>query len=281
MSATATSFMRLGVRERASLRGLLCLAAVAGVVLAALWQGDAAGALDPARRLSPPSAAHWFGTDALGRDLFARTLAGLALSLWVGLLASAISTIVAALLALLAVAGGRVADAIVAYVVDMALGLPHLMLLILVSFALGGGSTAIVIAVALTHWPRLTRILRAELLQVLQADYVHASRRFGKSWSFVARAHLAPHMTPHMFVGFLLLFPHAILHEAGLTFLGFGFEPTRPAIGVLLAESLRTLTAGHWWLGLFPGLSLIALVLLFDMLAGALRDVLSPTEGQT
>lgn len=278
--ASALTMSLSGVREKALLLVAACLLVVAAIAVGAYALDDKAGMFDPAARLSPPSLAHWFGTDALGRDLFARTLAGLSLSLRIGLLASAISTALALALALLAVVGGRVADAVVSYLVDMTLGLPHLMLLILVSFALGGGTQAVIVAVALTHWPRITRILRAEILQVLTSDYVHASRRFGRSWAFVARAHLLPHALPQAMVGFLLLFPHAILHEAGLTFLGFGFEPSRPAIGVLLAESLRGLSAGHWWLGVFPGLCLVAMVLLFDGLASGLRVVLSPREGR-
>ena len=269
-----------GARERALASGAACLITLVAIAIAAVMLTPNSAGLDVAARLRPPSGAHWFGTDALGRDLFARTLAGLWLSLRVGLLASAISTAIAVALALLAVAGGRMADAVVSYLVDMVLGLPHLMLLILVSFALGGGTTAVIVAVALTHWPRLTRILRAELKQVLTSDYVHASRRFGRSWTYIARAHLLPHAAPQALVGFLLLFPHAILHEAGLTFLGFGFEPSLPAVGVLLADSLRTLSAGHWWLGLFPGLCLVAMVLLFDGLAAGLRAILNPKEGQ-
>lgn len=283
MTLHLTSRARLpdwGARTRGLAMGGACLAVLAIVALAAFVLSPGAGALDATARLQPPSWRHWFGTDLLGRDLFARTIAGLWLSLRIGLLASAISTAIAMALALLAVAGGRVADAMVSYLVDLVLGLPHLMLLILVSFALGGGSAAVVVAVALTHWPRLTRILRAELRQVLTSDYVHASRRFGRSWAFIARAHLLPHAAPQALVGFLLLFPHAILHEAGLTFLGFGFEPSLPAIGVLLSDSLRSLSAGHWWLGFFPGLCLVAMVLLFDGLASGLRHVLHPREGQ-
>jgi peptide/nickel transport system permease protein len=138
----------------------------------------------------------------------------------------------------------------------------------------------VIIAVALTHWPRLTRILRAEILQVLTSDYIAASRHFGKSWGFIAHRHLIPHVVPQLLVGFLLLFPHAILHEAGLTFLGFGLEPSKPAIGVLLSESMRYLTAGYWWLGLFPGLALVIVVLAFDGLADGVRALFTPRAAQ-
>ena len=164
--------------------------------------------------------------------------------------------------------------------VDMCLGIPHLVLLIMIAFVMGGGVTAVIAAVALTHWPLLTRILRAELLQVLRSDYVQASRRFGKGRGFVARRHLVPHAVPQLLVGLVLLFPHAILHEAALTFIGFGIEPTRPAIGTLLSDSLRSLAAGQWWLGVFPGLALLVLVLAFDGVAGGIRASLSARLAQ-
>ncbi len=226
-------------------------------------------------RLLPPSILHPFGTDALGHDLTLRVIEGLGTSLWVGLVAANLSALIATALALLS-ALGRGADAFVSFLVDAAMGLPHLVLLVLISFALGGGTGAVIAAVALTHWPRLTRILRAELLQVMSSDYVIASRRFGRSRAFVAMHHVLPHLMPQMLVGLVLLFPHAILHEAALTFLGFGLEPSEPAIGILLADALRWLSAGKWWLGVFPGLCLLLLVLCFDALGNGLRALLDP-----
>ncbi|BCP55920.1 peptide ABC transporter permease [Kaistia sp. 32K] len=256
------------------------LAVVLGVLIAAALLGQSGIRADFAARLLPPSLAHPFGTDPMGRDMLARTLKGLAVSLKVGLLAATISVVIATALALAAATLGRAADAVVSFLVDATMGLPHLVLLILISFALGGGTTAVIIAVAVTHWPRLTRILRAEILQLRHADFVVASRRFGKSWGFIARRHFLPHLAPQMLVGLVLLFPHAILHEAGLTFLGFGLEPSQPAIGILLSESMRYLTAGRWWLGLFPGLSLLLVVLCFDAIGNGLRTLTDPRASQ-
>lgn len=255
-------------------------AILAAIVVAAPLLGEHGLRSHLFLRILPPSLAHPFGTDAMGRDMLARTVKGLSLSLWIGLIASAASTAISLTLALAAVTFGRIADAVVGVFVDVCLGLPHLVLLVLICFALGGGSRAVIIAVALTHWPRLTRILRAEILQILASDYIAASRGFGKSWAYIALRHLVPHVIPQLLVGFLLLFPHAILHEAGLTFLGFGLEPSTPAVGVLLAESMRYLTAGDWWLGLFPGLALVVVVLSFDALADGVRALSSPRATQ-
>ena len=251
-------------------------------ILLAAWLTGASGLTnDFQARLQPPSWQHLFGTDMFGRDVLARTIKGLALSFRVGFLAAGISVVIATGLAILAASGSRLADSVVSLLVDMTMGLPHLVLLILISFALGGGTGAVIIAVAVTHWPRLTRILRAEILQLRNADYVVASRNFGKSRWFIARHHILPHLIPQMIVGFVLLFPHAILHEAGLTFLGFGIEPTTPAIGVLLSESLRYITAGKWWLGLFPGLALLLAVLAFDAIGNGLRTLTDPRGSQS
>ncbi|WP_201742218.1 ABC transporter permease [Mangrovicoccus ximenensis] len=137
-----------------------------------------------------------------------------------------------------------------------------------------------ILAVAVSHWPRLARILRAELKQVQAAPFVETSLALGRSRLHVARHHILPHLAPQILVGGLLMFPHAILHEAGLTFLGFGLEPSRPAIGVMLSEAMRHLSAGRWWLGLFPGAMLMAMVLAFEMLGSAARRLASPREAQ-
>lgn len=267
-------------RARALAWAGISAALVAAVLVAAQLAGDLGLRTDLAARLQAPSVAHLFGTDPLGRDVFARTLKGLSTSLWVGFAAVAISAAIAVILALAASTLGRRVDAAVGFLVDMGLGLPHLVLLVLVAFALGGGRTAVIVAVGSTHWPRLTRILRAELLHVMRSDYVQLSRRFGHSWTYIAGNHLMPHMVPQLLVGALLLFPHAILHEAGLTFLGFGLEPARPAIGVMLAESMRSLTAGYWWLGVFPGLALLLSVIALDGIGTGLRTLSSPRHAQ-
>lgn len=251
------------------------LAALVLAVAALAAFGGAGPIPDFTRRLMPPSVDAPFGTDALGRDMLARSLAGLSLSVRIGLAASVASTAIALCLTMVA-SLHRAAGGLVSFVTDAVLSLPHLVLLVLIAFALGGGADAVVAAVALSHWPRLTRLLRLELEQVLASDYVAASRAFGRSPLHVATRHVLPHLLPQLAVGAVLMLPHAILHEAALTFLGFGLEPTRPAIGILLSESMRTLSAGYWWLGLFPGLVLVATVLLVESIGGRLRRRLTP-----
>ncbi len=264
-------------RRRRTLAYVGCsVLVVLGVVVAGGLAADAAQTTNLADRNLGPSGAHWFGTDRLGRDMLARTLAGLRLSLFVGVAAAVVSAAIALTLACLAAVFGGVVDRAVGWLVDLFLALPHLVLLILVAFALGGGTGAVVAAVALTHWPTLTRVLRGRAREVMSSDYVAISRQQGHGRGWIARHHLAGHLTGHFLVGTVLLFPHAILHEAALSFLGLGVDPGEPSIGILLAESMRYLTAGAWWLAVLPGLCLLVVVKLVDTIGSNARALLDP-----
>lgn len=234
--------------------------AIAGRALA-----DAAIATDFAQKNLAPSLAHPFGTDWMGRDMLCRTLAGLSTSVLVGVASAAVSSVVAIVFAVASAFGGRRLDAAIEWLTDLVMGIPHLILLILVSYALGRGTLGVLVGVSLTHWPSLSRVLRAEMLQVSAQPFMACSCALGVSRLRLAVTHLVPHVLPQYLIGLVLLFPHAVLHEASITFLGFGLSPEEPAIGVILSEALTYLTAGAWWLAVFPGLALLAVVLLFDM----------------
>jgi peptide/nickel transport system permease protein len=222
-----------------------------------------------------PSPEHPFGTDWMGRDMFIRTLKGLGLSILIGAFASTISTILAIILGLLSSAG-KTADSFVSWLVDLFLSIPHLLLIILISIGLGGGATGVIVGVALSHWTSLTRVVRAEIKQLKTQEYIQISRSLGKSRWWIATKHILPHLLPQIFLGTILMFPHAILHEASVTFLGFGLSPHEPAIGIILSESMKYLSAGYWWLAFFPGLSLLIVVLTFDMIGDNLGKMIDP-----
>ncbi|OBZ16540.1 ABC transporter permease [Bacillus sp. FJAT-26390] len=223
-----------------------------------------------------PSLSHLFGTDWLGRDMLSRTVKGLALSIKVGLLGAACSVVIAAIMGLMAATLGKTADRIITWLIDVFLSVPHLVMLILIAFVCGGGLKGIAIGIMLTHWPSLARIIRAEALQLMSAEYVLVARKLGKSRYHVATRHLAPHLFPQLLVGFLILFPHAVLHEAAITFLGLGMSPHQPAIGIILSESMRYLSTGMWWLAVFPGIGLLVTVRAFDKLGSHLRQLVDP-----
>ena len=181
----------------------------------------------------PPEMKHIFGTDALGRDVFLRTLKGLSVSLTVGIAASIISAVI-----------------------------------------------AVFVGIAATHWCSLARLIRAEVLQLRSQQYIEVSRRLGKSGGWILINHLLPHLVPQFFVGLVLMLPHAILHEASISFLGFSLPPEQSAIGIILADSMRYLSTGMWWTAVLPGITLVLIVLLVDKLGDNLRMILDPYSAQ-
>ncbi len=232
------------------------------------------------QRNQPPSLAHPFGTDWLGRDMLSRSLHGMSLSIQVGLLAASFSAVIGTGLGMIAGSFGGKIDAVITWIVDVFFSLPHLVLLIMIAFALGGGTKGVIVAVALTHWTNLARIVRAEVLQINSSNYVQLSHRLGHSPFWIAYHHMLPHVFPQVLVGLILLFPHAILHEAALSFIGIGLSPHTPAIGIILAEAMRHLSTGYWWLGVLPGLLLLLAVKAFDSLGENLRVLIDPKTSQ-
>ncbi len=230
-------------------------------------------------KLLSPSGQHLFGTDAMGRDMFYRCVKGLSNSLVIGLIASAISSVVALVFGVLSAVFGGWLDRFVKLAVDLCMGLPHLVLLILISCLMGKGAVGVMTAVSLTHWPSLTRIVREEVLSLRHSQYVSASAKMGHSKSWIAFHHMVPHILPSYLIGLILLFPHAIMHEASVTFLGFGLSKETPAIGVILAESMNYITTGKWWMAVFPGLMLLIVVILFDVIGDNLKKLWNPGSG--
>jgi len=245
------------------------------IMISSLFLGGESLPTDFGYRNLVPSLEHPFGTDWMGRDMFIRTLEGLGMSIMIGAVASTLSTILAIILGLLSSVGKKT-DFLVSWLVDLFLSIPHLLLIILISIGLGGDALGVTMGVALTHWKGLTRIIRAEIKQLKTQEYIHISRNLGRSKWWIATRHIFPHLIPQILLGTILLFPHAILHEAAVTFLGFGLSPHEPAIGVILSESMRYLSAGYWWLAFFPGLALLIVVLVFDMIGDNLRKLMDP-----
>ena len=252
---------------------LLCAVLVSGMLL-----GDRALETDFARKNWMPCADFIFGTDWMGRDMLAQTLAGLSLSIRIGALTAVVSAVIALLLGVAAATLGPKVDAVISWCIDLVMGIPHILLVMLISLAFGKGFVGVVAGVSLSHWPSLSRVIRGEVIQLRQAAYVRTARKLGVSRGRIIRRHLLPHLLPQFLTGLILQFPHAILHEASVTFLGFGLPPEQPAIGVILSESMQYLTTGKWWLALFPGLALVLVVLLFAALGDRLRRLLDPAS---
>ncbi|MFQ7308794.1 MAG: ABC transporter permease [Mediterraneibacter sp.] len=257
---------------------IAAVAILAAVTAAGILMEESAMETDFSRTNLKPSLEYLFGTDWMGRDMFARTIAGLSLSIRIGLLTAAVSAGAALVLGTAAAVLGRKADAVISWCIDLVMGIPHILLVMLISIACGRGFAGVVAGVSLSHWPSLARVIRGEVLQLRSAPYILAAEKLGVSRFDIVRRHMVPHILPQFLTGMILLFPHAILHEASVTFLGFGLSSEQPAIGVILSESMRYLTTGKWWLALFPGLALVLTVILFAMLGERLRRLLDPAS---
>ena len=268
-------------RRRSTLYLLVCSGAVlCAAVLAGSLLGGEAGAVDFAQKNLAPCPSAPFGTDWMGRDMLARTLAGLSLSIRIGALTAAASAVIALVLGVASAVLGGWVDEAVSWTIDLVMGIPHILLIILISIACGRGFWGVVAGVALSHWPSLARLVRGEVLQLRQAPWLQTAGRLGLPRRRLLRNHLLPHLLPQFLTGLILQFPHAILHEASVTFLGFGLSPEQPAIGIILEESVGYLTTGRWWLALFPGLSLVLVVMLFALAGERLRLLLAPASAQ-
>ena len=251
---------------------------LAGITIAGSVFAEDAVVVDFARKNLSPCGEYIFGTDWMGRDMFLRTLTGLSMSIKIGLLAAGVSSIIAFVLGTMAATMGKRVDSVITWIIDLVMGIPHILLLILISYAFGKGFKGVVIGVALTHWTSLARLIRSEVLQLKEATYIKVAEKLGKSKFEIATKHMVPHLLPQFLVGLILLFPHAILHEASITFLGFGLSPEQPAIGIILEESMAHLAMGRWWLAVFPGLLLVFTVVLFDVAGESLRKLLDPAS---
>ena len=267
-------------RKKAVFLSAVILAVLAAAYLAGFTISEEAVAADFASTKLPPSLLHPFGTDWLGRDLFLRTLKGLSISLSVGMAASLISAVLATVIGIAAATGSKRLDGFLNWLIDLTMSVPHIVLILLISFACGRGFTGILVGIAATHWTSLARLIRGEVLQLRAQQYIAVSRRLGKKSGWILLHHLLPHVVPQFIVGLVLLFPHAILHEASISFLGFGLPPEQPAIGIILSESMKYLSAGMWWLAVLPGLTLVILVLLFDRLGEHLKTIMDPYSAQ-
>lgn len=263
------------MRVAAGVLGLLVVAALLANVIAPL--DDTAVDLD--RVLNGPSAAHLMGTDEVGRDLATRVLHGMRVSLTIAVLAAlaavAFGTLVGAVAGTM---GGRV-DSVVMRFTDVAASQNHLLfgILLVVLFrpALGGAG-AVMLAIGLTHWPSLARIVRGELMSVRERPFISASVGGGASRWRLARRHYLPHLMPAVGLAFVLTVPHAIFHESAYSFLGLGLPAHQASLGNILNDGQRSLLAGGWWIALFPGLAILVAAMTIGTLAEYWREHLHP-----
>ena len=230
---------------------------------------------DLANRLAPPSAAHWMGTDELGRDILSRVIWGARITLMIVALVAIISAPIGLLLGAVSGYFGGWVDRILMGITDVFLSMPKLILALAFAAALGPGFENAIIAIAITAWPAYARIARAETLTLRHAEFVAASRLLGASHLRLIVRHILPLCTSSMIVRVTLDMAGIILTAAGLGFLGLGAQPPLPEWGAMISRG-RSFILDQWWVATMPGFAIILVSLGFCFLGDGLRDVLDP-----
>jgi peptide/nickel transport system permease protein len=279
LGARRSSWLRVvPVPFRRSPLGVIALAVVG------LWMALAAAApalapyeplgQDIAGRLGAPGAAHWLGTDALGRDILSRILYGARISIPVGLAAVVLAACLGTLVGSLAGFLGGVVDEVTMRATDLMLAFPTVILALVITAALGAGIKNAVLAIMIAWWPTYARLVRGLVLSVREREFVQGAYALGASDARVLLRHVFPNMLSSVVVIGTLDVGQAILTFAALSFLGLGPPPEVPEWGSMIAAGRNHFE--QWWIGTFPGLAILSLTLAFNVVGDGLRDSLDP-----
>jgi peptide/nickel transport system permease protein len=235
-------------------------------------------ASDTAQALRPPSAAHLFGTDQLGRDIFSRVVVATRLDLGIAVTSVALAFGIGTLGGLVAGYFGGWADRIIGRIVDTIMAFPLFVLAMGIVAALGNTLANIVYATAIINLPIYARLARTEANVRREAGFVEAARLCGNGEWRIVLAQLLPNIMPLMMVQVSLTLGYAILNAAGLSFIGLGVRPPTAEWGIMVAEGASNIVSGEWWIALFPGLVLMAAVFCFNLMGDGLRDMVDPRK---
>lgn len=277
------------LRSKPSVKGaVIALIVLLAVVLLAPFLSPQnpydLGALDLMDgRLQPGAKAasgmtYWLGTDDQGRDMLSAILHGLRISLMVGLSAVALATIIGSLVGLVAAYMGGWVDTVLMRIVDFILGFPTILVALVLLAIMGRGVDKVVIAIVLVQWAHYARIMRGRALQERKKEYIEAAKNLGfPAWRIMTR-HLLPNCMGPVMVFATIQIANAIVLEATLSFLGVGVPITEPSLGLLIANGFQYLMSGDYWISMFPGLALLALILSINLIGDRLREALDPRK---
>jgi len=276
---TRRRLVRRLLRSPLAVGGLaVVVVAVGAAVLANVVAPYPSDATDFGAALQPPSGAHWFGTDELGRDQFSRVLFGLRASVAVGVMSVLLSVAVGVPLGLLAGFYGLL-DPLVSRLTDTMLAFPFLILAVGLAAIMGPSLGTATVAIAVAQIPVFIRVIRSETLRLRGMDYVAAAVAGGASDSVILRRHILPNATNALIVQATVSIPAAIIGEAVLSFLGLGVRPPTPSLGVMLASAQPLFRDGPW-MAVFPGVAIVLLTLALNLLGDGMRDALDPRESR-
>jgi peptide/nickel transport system permease protein len=268
--------LRRLLRRRGAVVGMVVIAAFALLaILAPLVSPYDPLATNWALVRKPASAAHWFGTDELGRDIFTRVVFGARASLMAGLVSVSIALTVGVPVGMVAGYRGGFIDSLISRITDAMLACPFLILAIALAAFLGPSLSNAMIAIGVTATPIFVRLTRAQVMNVKVEDYVEAARAIGNPPWRIALFHILPNILPALLVQATLSIAAAIIAEAALSFLGLGQQPPAPSWGSMLNSAQRFLTSAPW-MAIWPGLAIFLTVLSFNLVGDGLRDALDP-----
>lgn len=236
-----------------------------------------ANEIDVVNALQPPSGAHWFGTDELGRDVFSRVLRAAGVSLQVALVSVAFAFVVGVTIGIVSGYVRGLLDTVLMRLVDVMFAFPVLLLALAIVAIMGPGILTTMLAIGVVYTPIFARVARASALSVSVEPYVQVSRTMGTPWWYIMGRHVLPNVSGPLIVQTSLSLAFAILSEAALSFLGLGVQPPAPSWGRMLAEAQGFLGQA-WWMGVFPGLAIFLTALAFNLFGDGLRDVLDPKQ---
>lgn len=226
-------------------------------------------------RFSPPSSAHWMGTDLLGRDIFSRVLYGARISLQIGIFATIVTLMIGVPLGAIAGYRGGWVDDLISWLVNVIFAFPFMLFVLAVVAVFKNPSlTIIYIAIGVVNWVQICRVTRGQFISLRSREFVEAARSLGLPPRRIIFRHILPNAVAPIIVQATLGMGGIIMVEAGLAYLGFGAQPPTPSWGLMISEGQQYLGQGYWWWSVFPGLAIMYTILSFNFVGDGLRDAL-------
>ena len=260
-----------GLVAGVTLLALLLLAALVGPLFSSYGSLETDTAI-----LQAPSLSHPFGTDGVGRDVLVRALEGIRLDVGLALAICALGTLAGVVIGLLSGYAGGIVDMVVMRLVDISMSLPAFILALVTAIVLGNNARTMIYAIALAYTPVMTRLVRSQVVSLRELPMVETSRAIGTPAWRIVLWHMLPNTFSVVIAQATLFLAWAILDTAAMSFIGVGVRPPTPELGAMISDGVQYIVSGQWWIATFSGIFIVLLVISFNTIGDALRDVLDP-----